>query len=223
MRFIQISFDSFINEELQRTKALYVSKLDLENICNLVDLPYEEVQFLSSGIYGNAYRVGNKVLKITTDKSEAKSVYQILQSHQQKGIVKYYDISMYKMRNEYVYIIIMDYIEPLIPKIKKMRYHAKNNLIDFAWCLTDTIFYNWGKLDKKQYLEQVASEYVIPTDGFDKVMLDGIWKLYNHLKTMKTAPDFHPNNIGVDKKGNFVMFDFSTLDSTTKFDQPRII
>lgn len=53
------------------SKTLRISYIHLNEICKLLRLDINNIKFLSSGYYGNAYRIGDKVLKITNDLREA--------------------------------------------------------------------------------------------------------------------------------------------------------
>lgn len=202
------------------TKRIQISKMDLDAICNELDLPFEELKFLSSGSFGNAYKVGDKVLKITTDKREAKTVYELLDEEQNESVIKYYDVSRYKLKNSYVYVIVMDYAKPLD------RYLDEIGLTEFVDDITGVFFTEWGKLNSiDDYINEILEQtgWEIPKAGFGKIAVEKLWKMYENLNYLDSCPDFHIHNIGIKDNKDFVMFDFCDLGVVNKFDQPRII
>jgi len=129
------------------TKRIPISKLELENICKFVNLPFDKLKFLASGSLGNAYKIDDKVIKITTDKREAYSISKILDAGN-KSIIKYYSVNMYKLKNNYVYIIVMDYVLPLKKLIKDKGFNVEKNLT-FVESILDIIYKNWETLKTK--------------------------------------------------------------------------
>lgn len=205
------------------TKRVPVTKLDLGHICDELGLPFDQLKFLSSGAFGNAYKIGDKVLKITSDKREASSVYDLIKTGQKKGVVNYYDILRYKLGREYVFVIVMDYV---IPLDKYVNVNFKDSdTIDYLFSLCNVISVNWRKIESKNHFyELIEEEYEIPESGFAKMVTDKIWILYNKIKKYtEEYPDIHPYNMGVKSDGSLVLFDFTDLGYVRKFDQPRII
>lgn len=224
-------FESFIteNRESKKPKSVYftkripITKLDLEHICQNLNLPFEKVKFLSAGSFGNAYKVGDKVLKISLDKTEAKSVYELLQKKQNESVIKYYDVSRYKMDKSFVYVIVMDYATPLVKYITKLK---NEDITDFLEYCTEIFFSNWGKIESEEdFIERIQQEYdfdVIPKLASDIAFK--LWTLYDNLKgEFKTFPDIHIYNLGIKEDGELVMFDYNSLEVVRKFDQPRIL
>ena len=61
------------------SKAIQVSKVELNDICQKIDLDPNQVSYVASGMFGNAYLVGeDMVLKITLDKREAQMALEKL-------------------------------------------------------------------------------------------------------------------------------------------------
>lgn len=207
------------------TKRVPITKLDLEHICKNLNLPFEKLKFLSAGSFGNAYKVGDRVLKISTDKSEAKSVYDLLKrkKKQNESVIKYYDILRYRMNKSYVYVIVMDYATPLVSYIKRVK---DTDLEDFLEFCSDIFFDKWDELEsEEQFIEMIQKEY-----DFDSLPKLGVhlvykfWTLYTNLThEFDSCPDIHIHNLGLKEDGEIVMFDYSSLESVRKFDQPRII
>jgi len=206
------------------TKRIDISKTDLEDICNKLNLSFDKLSFLSSGSFGNAYKIGDKVLKITSDKSEAKTAYDITKNGQRKGIVNYYKVAMYKVKNKYVYVIVMEYVRPLSnPSSENIDVSSSFNYYDFVWDVTEIMYNNWGKINsKEEFLELVSATYELPNRTFGNVILDRLFDLYQKVKKYKYV-DIHPHNLGIRKDRSFVLFDFSEKKSVRKFDTPEIL
>ena len=126
-------------------------------LLNFLPLFFDTLKFLASGSLGNAYRVNDdKVLKITTDKKEAYSISKIMNSNN-KSIVKYYSINMYKLKNNYVYLILMDYVLPLTEFIKNKKYNIERNL-NFIDSILDLVYTNWTKMNTKDDFMKIIKE-----------------------------------------------------------------
>lgn len=201
------------------TKRIPISKIQLEDICDKLNLHNKNIKFLSSGKYGNAYKIDDKVLKITSDKTEANSISNLISSNiSNESIVKYYSINRYKLGSEWVYIILMDYLTPI------MDYINNSNYYDFTTTICNIIYDNWDEMSISEFNEYIEEIYSI--DKLPKLAKDIIskfWKLYNDLKYLKKCPDLHYNNLGIDKNGNIVLFDFTDFKRINKFDKPDII
>ena len=226
-----VKFESFIIEGRESkkpkseyfTKRVAITKLDLEEICQNLNLEFNKVKFLSSGSYGNAYQIGDKVLKITTDMREAKTAYDIINSNQKEGVVKYYDVSRFKIKDRFLYVILMDYVTPLD---KYLSEHIKGwDAIEFVEDIIVFICDRWTTLKSKDEIMNYLSEYyVMGGVGFTSAIVDKIWNLYQKIKTYtKDYPDLHPFNMGIKSDGEIVLFDFTDLETVRKFDKPRIL
>ncbi len=193
------------------------------NICQKLNLKTDDIEYIASGFYGNAYKVGDKVLKITTHKDEAKSVYNLIKKDiNSNGIVKYYSVNMYKLKNQYVYVILMDYVLPLRKFLTKKYgslYKTEEDLINYML----NIFYNyWRKLDTKEhFVDLVNQEYQI-THKTVVYFIDKMWDLYQGIKFLSSYPDLHIGNIGI-KDNKFIFFDYSRMVDVRKFNAPSII
>lgn len=194
------------------TKRISISKIELESICDKLNIDYSLLKFISSGSFGNAYKIGDKVLKITSDKREAKSVNDIIKLGGNDSIVRYYSINIYKNN----YIILMDYLNPLEAYIKDDN--LKKMIVD---CL-DIIYDNWNSLSIEELVEKISDKWVL--NKYDFIYIDKVFNLYFNIKDLIRNPDIHIGNIGVDKEGRFLIFDFTELSSfIRKFDDPKIL
>ena len=195
-------------------KSILISKVELGNICNELNIDIDKVRFISSGFFGNAYSFDDKVMKITSDLNESKMISDILKSKKDnKSIVKYYGIWRYKSKRTFS-IIIMDKVIPLSEKVKD-----NINLFNFV---TDTIFRNWGFLKYDEYISSIESKYTIKKT-FMKNIINDIWKCYSNLKHLPTL-DFHIYNLGYSKNNDLVIFDITPLDTKIRrFDDAPIL
>jgi len=200
------------------TKRININKIELRDICELMNLSFEDLNFLASGSFGNAYKIGDKVLKITTDKAEAQSVSKLLGKNI-KFIVKYYSVKMYKLKNEYVYIILMDYVQTITDFIKNnIPYKRHESYINF---ITDIIYIIWDNnlIKKSDLIEKLKEKEWEINSKLGYFLIDKFLEL---SKDMKFKVDFHIDNIGINKD-RLVLFDFRGLKSPTKFDSPEIL
>lgn len=209
------------------SKKITISKPQLEQICDFLNLPFDEVKFLSSGAYGNAYQIGDKVLKLTTDKQEAKSVYDILKYEQNESIVRYYDISRYKLNNRLIYVILMDKVTPLDKYMSRIKNIDFGTLDEYIDDVTDLMMDEWNNMKtKKDFLKLIDEDkgWDVPTSRFMKKITDDLWDLYVNLRHfIKTTPDVHSLNLGYTDDGRLVLFDVAELTNVRKFDAPRIL
>lgn len=55
-----------------------IPKTKLEEICDSLKLDFNDIEYISSGNYGDAYKINDKVLKITSDVREYVDVKDII-------------------------------------------------------------------------------------------------------------------------------------------------
>jgi hypothetical protein len=199
------------------SKKIKISKIELEGICNKIGISSSNVRFLSSGCFGNAYTYGDKIIKITTDKNEARVAYDLI-GKDNLLIVKYYRV--YKYVN--FYVILMDRVVPIKDYLKSINHFDINWM--FIWDLTETLCKNWNNIDKDRYIEEVYKLYKSENRkwnivGIKKFLLDGVWDIYESIRAHYI--DLHPDNLGI-KDGNLVCFDLTSA-SGGKFDEPKNI
>lgn len=202
-------------------KKLPITKIDLQLICDRVGLDFDSTKYLTSGSFGNAYKCGDKVLKITSDKREANDVLKCIKSPI-PGIVKYYSISRYRKRGGEYYVIIMDYALPIIDYIKGVKKVTEHGFHEFLQATMDVLTYNWEKkptLD--EYHDLIEQEgWAVNAIPMSRDLADRMYYLYKRIsKRLKDNPDFHPWNVGVMPNGELVLFDFNTFTRFTRFDK----
>ena len=201
------------------SKSISLSKIELGDICQKLNIDINKVKFLSSGSYGNAYSFDNKVLKVTTDKREAKMALDLIKNVN-ISVVKYYNVFRYQAKGLMLWVIIMDRVEGLNDFFNKMKYgRVYESLADLA---TDIIFYNWGSLEKEDYINSIEEEYNLDKP-FSKKLVTQIWNCYFNLKDLPKL-DFHNFNLGYNSDGELVLFDATPIKSrVNRFDEPNII
>lgn len=183
-----------------------------------MDIPFEGIKFLSSGQYGNAYKVGDKVLKITSDRLEAKTVFNMIKSGQYEGVVKYYKVVKY----DDVYLILMEHLYTLDKYIKKI-----DDDLDYLYKITEMIYDNWASISSKETLEKIIEDvYDVPKHGFKRYIINKLWNLINKLKKNfkdKRELDIHPHNIGFNKNMELLIFDIRNDSNRQKFNDIETI
>lgn len=162
----------------------------------------EELVYLGSGSYGDAFKIGDKVLKITSDREEYMNANKLRRKPVTKYLVNYYDARQIDDEGWY-YALLMDYVEPIKPdKIGIIR----SAIVTFE--------YNFDKdyksrEDAKKHIEKNVN---IPEDFKNKreEYIDIILQIYDiHKEGNKnniSVVDLHPGNIGV-KDNHYVYYD----------------
>jgi hypothetical protein len=193
---------NIIKEYIVPSDINYIKK-NIKNIAN--QLGYNSVRYVGQGNFGLAYDVGDgKLLKITTDRSEAINANKLRQKPMTKHIINYYDVRRIKTpKDKKYYSIVMDKVSPL-----NSDYSFYSGIYK--------IFLNPDISDKDtfdyvfDYLERYKSE-----EEFDELLSFYKTKLQSQrqsiLKEFKKygvpVLDAHSNNVGFDIDGNFVFFD----------------
>lgn len=198
-------------------KVLDIPKTKVEFICDRLDLDFSKIKYLSSGKFGDAYKIDSKVLKLSTDRTEAKTVWHLLKEGNREGIIKYYSINQLSVKGQRIYVILMDYVTPFDKYVKGFK--NSKLVIDFCYDVCEIIYKNWNSLTKEKYEELISERF----DTFNSGVSNRLWDLYQKLSIYDKI-DIHPWNIGVDKDGSYVIFDFSVLStSVRKFNDPKEI
>jgi|GEM_PF-6231627 len=167
----------------------------------------KKAKYINSGTYGSAFNLGDgRVLKITTDKSEARNAYY-LTKHPNDRFVRYYNV--YKLIcNEYeedIFVILMEKLD-LLNKIEdEIFYFLKSQV----YCKPITNDKEERKLeipDKIAYINEITNHGYKTYNEFIKVNNKERLKIkYKELqKRIKTnsAEGFNWDNISFDKLRN---------------------
>ena len=147
----------------------HVLENELGRIQAWAGLPGKGV-FLGKGSYGAAYRFGDKVLKITFDRSEinAASIMKKVTPH--PGVYRVYRTGQFKPDKEWfvstVYAILYEYLDPPSTEIKELanRFGSSYRLV---WNKTQEIdfFSEWYEGLAEHLLEMalITLEHELPT------------------------------------------------------------
>lgn len=215
-------FREYKKPKSYKSKVISISKVELRDICIKLNLNPNEIKYIGSGSWGNAYKVSNRVLKITEHKDEAKCIFELIKNNINiPGIVKYYSVNMFKHKKEYLYVILMDYIKPLETFLKEKYNDNKIYLmVDFMLL---TLCYEWDTLKSyKKYVELIGAAYYTNHKTVIYFM-EKTWELFRNLQPyILKSPDLHIGNIGI-KDNKFLFFDYSKLNPTRRFNDANII
>lgn len=158
------------------------------------DMSEDDVHYMGSGEFGSAYSIGNdKVLKITTSKSEAELAHQIMNGNF-SSFVKIYSVDPSDDGN---YYIIQEELT------------EDSNLENTWYCVTDALesqglgVQEVGNFDEDEYIEQGGEL----SDETTELMsaLYGIVYDYNRLGVV--ASDIKADNMGRASDGTIKAFD----------------
>jgi len=188
------------------SKKIRLSKIDIENICNFIGVD-SNVKYLSSGSFGDAYSIGDKVLKLTTDKREAQTAWNAIGLNN-PGIVKYWGVWQYPKGGDMLYVILMDKVIPLIDYLEKsnLKKYSVSSYIDLCEEICDIIFDNWKDLTYQKLIDELS--YNIHS-GLPKKLTVEIFNMYENIKSYNIL-DIHIYNIGV-KDGKILLYDITPI------------
>lgn len=206
-------------------KVIDISKVEIRNLCIKLNLDSNNIKYIGSGAWGNAYKIGDKVLKITEHKDEAKSIYDLVKSNIKiPGVINYYSVNMFRYKKGYLYAIVMDYAQSLKDFLKN-KYTTIGPIIQMIDSMFDIIWNNWDELKLKQYMyfiQLIREEYDIENKTVIYFM-NKVWRLYYNLQQhLLKCPDLHSGNIGI-KDNEFIFYDYATLKYVRKFSEPSLI
>jgi len=177
---------------------------------------------VGKGEYGFAIDLGDKILKVTNEKSEAYYGKKILNINS-PNIVKMFDVKIVKsdyQKQGELYIIVMEKLNLNIDnnvKILINYLHKRNDIVDKLDkynIVSDEEVYNFFK-DKLKMLDKNDILYI-----FKKWM-----NVYNECRKYNIPlHDFHSENIGLRFSNNdeLVIFDISGLNEAKKYNIDNI-
>jgi hypothetical protein len=228
-------YSEFILEYKNRGRA----SLDIEDFSDLyIDDVAKKfntsvVKKLGMGSFGIAYLTkNNKVLKVTTDRNEAKNVLT-LKEKTFKHFLNYYgvfemtldgekiksvkpsDIRSYPKNKKTVYFILMDYIKPIEKRWKQRSWDLLSDQF-FNRYVKDDDLMKWVKnrirnVEDMLVTEEFYKDVVIPyfqhmIDDQRKEMIEEGRSIGVYFK------DAHAGNLGEGKDGTLVYFDIGFSD-----------
>lgn len=206
-----------------RWKSLREDRDELQNYSGLVEkimnqLGIEKFSFAGHGTMGDAYYIpNNKILKITTDKTEANESLKI-KGKNMSHLANIFEV--YKINGPYggVYIIISEQLEKindireLTDELYKFLYEKK---LGIATLFND---YLNGEVTKEfmNSLRDEIKEYFSESQNKEKVLwlFDGKMGIVEELKenNIKSTEYNHIPNQGKKKNGNLAVFDLGFGD-----------
>src|SRR5690554_3587005 len=177
------------------------------------------LKYLKSGEYGDAYNIGNnKVLKLTTDKSEA------LESQKIKGKINKHLADIYNVYevnytiagdNKKIYVILLEFLD-----VDKDRFTDYiKNINEYFRDKTDTIIldiiddYHFNRnVYNNEYKEHVQEFLKLGNE--ESRFLEDFLNIIDELKTnnMNTADYVNMGNLGYKKNGKLGYFDLGYGD-----------
>ena len=214
--------------ELWQTEQYNSSRYSMEFARKIAkEIDKDIINYIDAGSYGSAYRIdGYKVMKVTTDISEAMTAYSLI-GENTNNIVKYFDV--YELVDSTLkkptYVIIMEYLITLLEYSDAVKiffdYFAANHIkIDF---FRDNIF-SQKTIDnfKNLYFVEVGSHIT------EKEVDNNINKLKNvaiEVRAYNIYPvDVHSGNLGfriIDE--DLIYFDVGNNENYEKVELKKII
>lgn len=198
-------------------KVIELDDVVLNKITNKLNV--DNLKYLKSGEYGDAYNIGNdKILKLTTDRSEA------LESQKIKGKFNKHLADIYNVYevnytiagvNKKIYAILLEYLD--VDKDKFTNYIK--NINEYFREKTDTIIldiiddYHFNRnVYNNEYKEHV--EEFLELNNEESRFLEDFLNIIDELKknNMNTADYVNMGNLGYKKNGKLGYFDFGYGD-----------
>ncbi len=192
----------------------------------------EEPELLGTGQGGTAYRIGDRVVKITSDAKEARAVQSIL-GRSNKHVVKFYDVFGVKTPRGNVYAIVQEYVEPLSVEEARVFSEASGPYgMRVGPIILPGARGDWKKFEERALEDAKHSAEFDDNDPEvyreivqrsldtlrERFKMDEIIKELDSLQVRHT--DYKPTNMG--KRGDdFVVFDLSDADS--KGQEPELV
>jgi len=203
--------------------------LDITNYI-LEKLGYANAEYLGSGVNGDAYSIGDKVIKITKDESEAKLAHKFINKNF-KHIANVYKVSRYEVKKDlWVYIIIMEKLQKLNGDEKELymmydravsayeNYITRTGfIIDFDDMMNDISSSRFrGHVDVKikQYLQDHKKEIINIRNQYLKARNEIKKSIKGSISD--NLNDMHSGNVGLKPNGNIAYYDLRWWDFSGK-------
>lgn len=186
--------------------SLTAQKTDLDHFYAKNHIDPENMHYLGSGSFGEAYDIGNKkVLKKTTSRSEYKIAKEI-QQEKPKAFAKIFDTA--EINKEYYIVVeklhIDSKIEDLFVRVVSM---LETQQLPITYL---------GHFDEEEYIEkegdEVSEDSKISQDVLDFMNeLEDVIQAYRQLGI--EAADIRSENLGRDHTGKLKAFDIDDRDN----------
>lgn len=189
-----------------------VSSINFDSVANNISnqLNVSIVNKLGCGDYGCAYDIGDKVLKITTDKSEVVENTKLLDNNL-KYLATPYKIFKIVLNDGVVYAIVSEKFKTDVGdfenKLNRLKYAFKNilNLGDFEDLIDDIVL---GDTEAYYNNKEKIDRYFNKNLG-DKEFFFNLVEIGKELRqhNIDTLDYFSEKNLGYTKEGNVGFFD----------------
>jgi hypothetical protein len=182
----------------------------LEKACKRFDV--KKVKYRKSGEFGMAFLADDdKVIKLTSNKSEASNINQLIDKNV-PGTIKYYDIVYFRKFD--IYAILMERVEPLKGEERKLyqiMFDAFENVVApaperYEECCVGYVMYETRRRYSKSDVEKC---YKLLTELKTKLESSGV-----------STNDLHTGNMGW-RNGELVHFDIMS-ENTRQEDISKI-
>lgn len=208
-------------------KGKKIANKDSEYI--LMKLGYPNVKYIGSGVNGDAYDIGDKVIKLTTDESEANLAHKF-SGKNFKHIANVYKVSRYQYTpGSYIYIIILEKLRMFDEDENKLFQVYDMALSEYELFIGET----GDDISFKDVIGNIAAPYL--KHYFHKIRIyinshkQEIINVYNQVKfaqkeikaimpkgSMDNLNDMHSGNVGMKPNGNIAFYDLRWWDFVGK-------
>ncbi len=189
---------------------------------------YESPRYVGKGTYGLAYDIGgDKIMKVTSDKSEAVESLKI-KGKTMKHLADVYEVYYITPKQDSEipesYVIILEKLktdEPYFNKMLRRVYYVFNNILklDFNNTIDDYVFY--GRNDNEKEINQYMSK-----NPEDSKFYYGLLAIADEARQygIQSTDYINSSNLGYKKNGELGFFDmgFGDYMSTPKQQPQRV-
>lgn len=216
-RYVEYNLNENLNEEVTGFE-----KSSGDKIANYVakKLYNTTPKFIGEGAFGYAYDIGDKVIKVTTDKSEAVDSINI-KGKDNKHIANIYDVFhtdvKKKSGSESVYVIVLEKLQT--PEEIEDIYYSLDEILDnytdrqgIPSILVDEYIHNRYVWDKE--VGDEVLNYVLKDHPKERKFLEGLMAIADEAKVngMSSMDFINPTNLGYKRDGTLAFFDAGFCD-----------
>ena len=191
-----MSIINYLKERLiNEMKGNIEDSEELNKFLSKYNISYEDLSWIGSGEFGSAYLMGDtdKVLKVTTSKSEFEIAQEIMKG-KYSSFATIYETAI--INNSY--LIIMEKLE-MDSDIENL-YYTVTSMLETQGLPIQYV----GNFDEEEYEEQTGET----VDEDVKKFINELYGIvYDYRNLGIEASDIRPENMGRDKQGNLKAFD----------------
>lgn len=170
---------------------------------NIINIIKERYNKLGEGAFGKVFEKDGFAYKITTNVNEKKYAERIKEiNNTLKAFPKIYYVKQPKSLPAYTFI--------KRDVLKLLKSNERTKIDAFRGYIKTYIHHDYEKLDEDQKNIYTKAIDIINKNIKDPKLLEFINNLKEDYKKIgiKKMLDIHGDNIGIDKNGNYVLFDF---------------